>query len=278
MDIKLIATDLDGTLLQDDSCSISHEDKNALEYASKKGIKIVIASGRTYSVMEKIMDEIKTVDYLIMSNGTSVYDLQNNKYIFKTEISENTWRKVFNLLLEQGSVFEMYHQGKTYIPETMYDKFDSPHVSRACVTELKSHLIKISDSFSELEGGAEKFNVLYTPEANIEKLREKLDKVQEIDITSSIPGNIEINKKGINKGEALKMLCSNINISPEEVISFGDNDNDIPMLEAAGVSFAVENATNGAKKAAKFITKPNVSNGVSCGIHKILNGIELNID
>ena len=116
----------------------------------------------------------------------------------------------------------------------------------------------------------EKINVLFTPEENCGQVYDTLKISEDIHITSSLPGNIEITLKGVNKAYALKRPCLDLDISNEEVMVFGDADNDIEMLKWAKWSFAMENADENIRKTAHFITDSNTKDGVAKGIEKYI--------
>ena len=97
----------------------------------------------------------------------------------------------------------------------------------------------------------------------LKKVKEDLDQIEDIEITSSWFNNVEIMHKGVNKGEALKALINYLGIDKDDVIAFGDNYNDLPMLELAGIGVVMGNAND-------YITAKNTEDGVAKAIYKFL--------
>jgi len=270
--IKLIATDLDGTLLRADSVTVSDENITALRAASAQGIKIVIASGRTHGVFSEGVAKLDIVDYAIMSNGAAIMEYENGKALDRipvTEMPYEVWTNAYDLIADAGAYPEMYACGRSYMDEAWECNFTSPIIVPALVAELKSHAGFVPDAKAELCGmPAEKICVLSVPEENRESLMASLAADERICCTNAIPGNLEVNAAGTNKGNALAMLCEKLGISPDEVMAFGDASNDIAMLRFAGCSVAMGNASDEVKKICRYVTGTNVEHGVAQAIYK----------
>ena len=270
--IKLIATDLDGTLLCADSVTVSDENIAALCAASAQGIKIVVASGRTHGVFSKGVAELDIIDYAIMSNGAAIMKYENGKALDRmpvTEMPYEVWTKAYDLISDAGAHPEMYAKGRSFMDEARNDNFTSPIISPALVAELKSHAGFVPDTKAELLGtSAEKICVLSVPEENRESLMEYLEADDRICCTNAIPGNLEVNAAGTSKGNALAMLCEKLGITPDEVMAFGDAANDMDMLRFAGCSVAMGNASDEVKGICRYVTGTNVEHGVAQAIYK----------
>lgn len=106
----------------------------------------------------------------------------------------------------------------------------------------------------------------------LEVLRKELMAIPELSISSSMYNNLEVNAKGADKGSALLWLADYLGIDREETMSFGDGENDIPMIQAAGIGVAMENALDTVKAAADMITLKNDEDGVAAAIRKIIFG------
>lgn len=270
--IKLIATDLDGTLLCADSVTVSDENIAALRAASAQGIKIVIASGRTHGVFSKGAAELDVVDYAIMSNGAAIMEFCDGQALDRipvTEMPYEVWTSAYDRIAEAGAYPEMYAVGRSFMDEAWEDNFTSPVIAPALVAELKSHAGFVPDTKAELRGmSAEKICVLSVPEETREGLMMSLLADDRICCTNAIPGNLEVNAAGTNKGNALAMLCDKLGISPDEVMAFGDAANDIGMLRFAGCSVAMGNASDEVKGICRYVTGTNVEHGVAQAIYK----------
>lgn len=265
--IKLIAMDLDGTLFNSDHKSVSDRNINALKSASEKGIKIVISTGRTYSQITNVLKRVGVIDYVIVSNGASSIDNLGN--VISSDCMEyEEWKEIYNILEKNDIVTEVYTFGNTYLKRSDIQGYKNSDLSEDLLDELRA-VINLCDNVTETLKGkkAEKLTSIYVPAEKFLYLK-KMFEERNMVVTSSIPGNMEINKKGINKGRGLNKLCDNLNIKSDEVMAFGDGGNDIEMLKWAGCSFAMENAIEEAKAAAKYIADSNFNNGVAKEIEK----------
>lgn len=125
---------------------------------------------------------------------------------------------------------------------------------------------------------AEKVNIFMADLEEREVLRKELMAIPELSISSSMYNNLEVNAKGADKGSALLWLADYLGIDREETMSFGDGENDIPMIQAAGIGVAMENALDTVKAAADMITLKNDEDGVAAAIRKIIFGSNENDD
>lgn len=267
--IKLIAMDLDGTLFNSDHKSVSDRNVNALRSASEKGIKIVIASGRTYCQITNVLKRVGVIDYVIVSNGASSIDNMGN-VISSDCMGYEEWKGIYNILEENDIVTEVYNSGNTYLKRSAIKRYKNSDLSEDLLDELRA-VINLCDNVTETLKGekAEKLTSIYVPSDKFLYLKNLFEE-RNMTVTSSIPGNMEINKTGINKGSGLKRLCDTLNIKSDEVMVFGDGGNDIEMLRWAGCSFAMENAIEEAKAAARYIADSNFNDGVAKEIEKIV--------
>lgn len=270
--IKLIASDMDGTLL-DDNKKIHERNINAIKKAIEKGILFVPATGRTNSTVPEDIFKNFDVRYTLSSNGAAVYDRVENKFIYKNCMSNDIVIGLMDYLKEYDIITEVYAGGEGYFQENILDKLDSfeiPPAFKEMYTKLKRPVQDIHEIIKENPNNVEKINIPWLKDNVRPVLMENLkrDWGDKIYITSSLDTNIELCAKTANKGDGLKNLCRIIGIKPEEVIVFGDNFNDAEMLEFAGTAVAMENGAEGIKELADFITISNNNGGVGFGIEK----------
>lgn len=271
MDIRMIAMDLDGTLLMEDHLTISAANRAALEKASRRGIKIVIASGRTYTGIQDVLDQLPFADYALTANGAAVVDVKTGERIFYEGIPYEEWVPVYDILKEHRAVFEVYAEGRAYMEEEYFDRYENALLSREFVERLKSRITPMEDGKKLLNGkSVEKICALTTDPVEYPLARKKLEALEGLAMTSSIPGNLEINREGTNKGNGLAALCRKLDIDGGQVMAFGDAGNDLEMLAFAGWSYAMENGTPEAKAAARFVTASNEADGVARAVEAAL--------
>lgn len=266
--IKLIAMDLDGTLFDDDHRTISKRNIDAIVKAHNKGIKIVIASGRTLCQINNILKLIPA-DYVIASNGAAAID-REGRVISSDGMDYESWTEAYKVLEEYNTATEVYAYGKTYLKSSQKGLYKNKYLNNILLNELKAVINYCDDVTQTLKNKiVEKITSIYIPEDVYNTVRERLLNMG-LAVTSSVPYNIEVNKMGVNKGKGLSSLCRELNIKSDEAMAFGDGSNDVEMLLWAGCSYAMGNAVDEAKKAAKHIADTNHNNGLGKAIEAIL--------
>lgn len=248
--IKLIATDMDGTLL-DKNHEVSKENRDAIIRAQEKGVKFVLASGRpTYGMLHYIK-ELKMKEYggyLISYNGGQIIDCKTMKPIFSQLITSEQVNIAFNKAKEFGASIMTYIDNMIYIYKpTEYTDLE--------VTGTKMDYTIIEDINEVDLSSIVKCLIVDEPEKLkiIEKnMKETLGDI--FYVVRSQPVFLEVLHKDVDKGKTLERLIEILNLDKENVIAVGDNYNDYPLLEAAGIPIAVENAKDKLKKIAKYIS------------------------
>lgn len=283
--IKLIASDMDGTLIFDQK--ISKENLEAIRAAQKKGIKFAIATGRAYEDVKPFLDQYGLTCECVVLNGGEYRDIAGSIvegiYIDKSLVTE-----IMSILSEGNLAVEIYTNNGYYTTNTEEEIFDSmvkrskifrPHITDSNEIYRNAlnhpHFVKMKyitniDEFlkSNVEIGkfisfADTANELYGP-------REKLNKLRGIVVSSSFTTNIEINDRYATKGRILAKAAARMGINKDEVAILGDGFNDYSMFVEFPNSFAMENAIPEIKEVAKYITASNVEHGVAKAIYRIL--------
>lgn len=267
MKYKLIATDMDGTLLTDDH-KISKENEEAIIDVQKKGVKFVLASGRpTYAMFEAAkqlkMDELG--GYILSFNGGQLVDFSTNTLIFHEGLNKEDIKNIFYASKEIGLPMVLYND------DTVWGSGDTPNVRFEA--EMCKMKLKIFETLDELDKNGitetTKCMIIGEPdeikEAN-KYMKEKYGK--EYFIATSKPIFLEIANKDVNKGKTLKKLGEILNISLDEMIASGDGANDAPLLEVVGMPVAVENAIEEIKNISKFESTNNNEHALKTIIEK----------
>ena len=261
---KVIACDLDGTLLKDDK-SISPETIEELKRLSEQGVILLPSTGRTHREIPQLLKELPFIRYALCCNGGSVYDYQDNCYIYEDAIPHELALKV----LAFGKTLPV-HESVVVNGERLAEGYDNGEVC----DYIKEKAVKgilfnftgtpdLSKTFGERKQNAQKFLFYLNPDADKEEVINRLrNEFPELAISSSGPLFIEINVKGVDKGKALRNFCQMLKIPIEESLAFGDAENDITMLEAAGKAVVMENGTAETKKHADLICASNNDDGV----------------
>ena len=251
--IKLIATDMDGTLL-DENGHLPEGFTDILDRLRAKNIKLVVASGRPYYTLQTNFGPIGRYLSYICENGALVVD--NNEIIYESKIDNDIVTELINSSKEiDGNVTILCSAKSAYIEECS-DEHLTEIKKYYTNLELVSDLAEVSDdivkvTLCNLQNSSENLNTIFKP-----KFGDKLNVVGSGEIW------IDISNKGVNKGFALKNLMETDNISKEETMVLGDYYNDIEMLQQAEYSFVMENAPEDMKQYGKYIAASNVEHGV----------------
>ena len=271
---KLIALDLDGTLLNSDK-ELTERTRRALEAAAEAGIEIVPATGRLYRGMPRVVRELPFVRYVITINGAEVLDLSSGERIYSADIPAEEAVTFFAGLDSLPVIYDCYMDGWGYMTASMQERaaecitnihsLEMVRTLRSPVPELKAFLRK--------EGRAVQKMQLFTADITLrdDLLGALAEKYPQFAVTTSLPNNIEINSRLADKGRALLVLAERLGIRREETMAFGDGINDLTMIRAAGTGAAMENARAEVKRAADISAPDCDHDGVARVIETILN-------
>ncbi|GHU69045.1 hydrolase [Clostridia bacterium] len=267
-DIRLLVTDLDGTLITEDD-AFSEEDLRALQAVYDRGIAMALCSGRDAKNLSEIALNAGLEDCAILAlNGAYVLDRPDGDVLEDHRMSPSAARACLDTLISQTGELIMY-QGENVLT------YRTPQFRRMLRGSPRSG-IDINDGTREAMydmalSGAHKmvYSELDHPE-RLRPLRKKLALIPGIDVTSSWFTNIEIMPCGIHKGHAVRRLAERVGVRLDQVMAFGDNDNDASMLAAVGYGVAMGNAADSARSAARYTTDSNLHNGVAKGIERFI--------
>lgn len=268
MGIKLIAVDLDGTLLNSEQ-KITSETKAALQRADKKGIKIVPCSGRPFPGVQEYLTELNLQDndqYAVTFNGALVFNL-DGKVIVKDLLHYQDFINFYNLAQEYNMLFhfELENNFVTLSHEI------GIYLSRESWLTRMPISIK---SFEEIPKNVAFTKAMYSGnERTMLDFREKLpDEIfQKYNVATSDKTLIEINSRTASKGNALKELATELGIKNEEIMIFGDQRNDISMFsEPEFKKIAMGNAIEEIKEKADFVTRTNNHDGIAFALERLI--------
>lgn len=268
MDIKLIAIDMDGTLLTS-SKELSARNRQALEQCSLKGIHIVPATGRIVDGIPHEILEIPGVRYVISTNGAVVADLKCNQIITSRKMDWQTALKILNIVDEYPVMYDAYIDGRGKSEERFMAHLEDYGIDchiKKLIMATRDVVPDIRESIKALETPVDKVNIIFKNDEMRGKVREMLSFIPDILITSSLPNNLEINHKDATKGDALLILADYLGVKREQTMAFGDGENDLTMIQKAGIGVVMENGDETLKQSADFITRSNDKDGVALAI------------
>ena len=274
MSIKLIALDLDGTLLTTDK-RITARTRAAIEECEKRGIEIVPATGRAMRAVPAEILELPGVRYGIFTNGASVWDIREEKSIAAQYIDWQTALKAIEILERYPMRYDLYIEGRG-ICEAQFlerlEEFGVPPENCRIIRSSRQPVPNLIAYLKEFHPPVQKINLIFREKAVKAEVRRELSQIDALSVTSSLPWNLEVNAQGATKGGGLERLRAHLNISREETMAFGDGENDLPMLQAAGLGIAMENGADFLKKQADIITLTNDRDGVAAAIEQYALG------
>lgn len=268
MKLKLIALDLDGTLLTDQK-ELTDKNRIALYEAAARGALIVPATGRFFSGMPQVIRALPFVRYGININGGKVWDEREQKTLYSAYIPFETCEEIYDYLETLPVLFDCYQYDCGWIDQRFYDllvEFIRQEPVRGVITSTR----KITEDFRALmrerRDSAQKIQIICRERD--EPLRQDLlrtlpERFAPLNVSTSLYCNIEINAPNATKGIGLSKLCEALSIPQEETAAFGDGTNDIDLLKAAGIGVAMENAHPAVKAAADEIAGNNNESGVA---------------
>ena len=270
---KLVAIDLDGTLVTDEK-ELTKKTVEVIKEASKKGVKIMISSGRSFYRLERFIDALdlrKENQCTICFNGGMIVENKTKEMLYSKSLDAEEVEELIQLGKALRLPIMIYTRDTHYV-ETI------PEVVRKNTKNLKGMNLKVVNfnqiNFKKPENYIYKVCFIDKPEKIIEKRKQISEEIlKKYEITSSVPEYLEIVKKGIKKSEAIKVVMEKYDIKQDEVMAIGDGENDVEMLDFAGLGIAMENASDFVKGFANDVTTSNNHDGVANAIEKyILRG------
>lgn len=270
---KLIAFDLDGTLL-DDNKHIPEENLLALQYAAGKGVEIVPATGRLYCGIPEELAALPFIRYYILINGAKVYDAKEDRIVSSAEMSPDLAVSLIRHGRELGCYYDCYLNDMGYMEQEMYDTLEEINNNPAYVRFMRSVRTPVPDVvrfIEEKNTSVQKVQYFFKDMAERERQFQILPVLfPGIKAASSVSSNIEINSAEAGKGPALIALCRALGFTEAEAIAFGDGMNDMDMLSAAGIGVAMENSDPKILGIADRITLSNNEAGVAKAIYELI--------
>lgn len=269
--IKLIAMDMDGTLL-DDSQRIPEANLLALREASAAGVSIAICSGRAAGDVSWFASDAGLSNcYVLALNGACCLLKPHGQPYAVHCYAPGAAEAIADVLLGFGVTFACFQPGRIVAVHGAGapSKLSwGTHVARDNAAAYAYGEAALRQHMPE---GVCKFVYIDRDRApRIAKVRQALGGISGIDVTSSWSNNLEIMPAGVNKGTALAELADMLGLQPAQVMAMGDYDNDLDMIRYAGLGVAMGNASERVKSAADHVTLSNEENGVAAAIRQFV--------
>jgi Predicted hydrolases of the HAD superfamily len=270
MNVRLIATDLDDTLLRAD-LSISEGNRRALKKAAAAGIRVVLASGRNIHSMRAYAEFLGLLgpgDYMICSNGAEILHSASGRLIDERRLGPELCREIAGEIESRGMPWQIYEEGIIHVNRSNPWALEDSRLSgQPCI------LVEDRDEF--FARGVIKFVVPGEPE-RISSLVGELAAVlgDRASVVTSKPCFLEVLPEGADKGAALERLAAMVDVPMAETMAIGDAMNDLGMIRAAGWGCAPANASSAAKAAARLVSpKTNDEDAVADLVERVAFGL-----
>ena len=275
--IKLICIDMDGTLL-DNNHVISERNKEALRKAKDLGVTIAISTGRLFS-SAKYYSELIGIDTAVLaSNGAYIKTNYKDDTVIETPLSKETVLEIYDIVKKYG-LSANYNSWDTLIRENKIPETHTYNIMNKNLPEEKKVKFLIDEdnlpntlkNFNGnilksivIEDGHNKDNLWASKKELKETFGDKLH------VVSSGTNNFEVISGTISKGIAVKYLAESLNLKPSEVMCIGDSENDLSMINYAGIGVAMGNGLDMVKEEADYVTDTNNNSGVAKAIERFV--------
>ena len=279
---KILALDLDGTLLNKESM-LPDENKQAVRQAQQTGVQVVLCTGRNPIEAKMFSDELLSpADWLVTSNGAYICKPDLTQNIFADYLSNDDCRLLLNICEEYGTDPCLYNDCHLFYGNAFKRFFRELNIRRNMNPDAKrnhSSFIANNEEWEKLLQTSKKpfiKSILYhdKPEL-VDEIIKKLDDTGRFELAPSVlfgglMKNVEVNCKGVHKGNGLKKLTEYLGLTMNDVMAMGDSDNDLTMLKMSGLGIAMGNAEEHIKEIADECTLTNIEFGVAHSIKKYL--------
>lgn len=259
---KMVVSDLDGTLLKKDH-SISNRNKMAIRKLREMGIHFIVATGRPDQLVKEYVSELNIDEEVIMCNGAVIGHPMKDERLLDLVIPENYVREIVGLCEKNNTIYLLYSHNKivsklNYRAQYFIKRNEHLPEEARSVFEIIDHPNQISD-FNHFN----KILIIEHNESLLNQIVEQLKKHEELEIVVSQKGFVDIVRHPSSKGNAVKIIADKYNISLDEIVVLGDQDNDVSMFKVAGKSVAMADASKLAREAANEITRDHENDGVA---------------
>ena len=263
--IKLAAMDIDGTLLGK-SKNLTMYTREILMQAGKHGIHLVIASGRALKAIPEMLLNIEGMEYVITSNGSSIFRLSDRKRIYGKDMDKKQIQSLLAFYKVWKCPMEVFIHGEAYASLEYYQHPEHYGASEAGVEYVHTTRKPVDDLIEFVERNLDRIegvNYIVNDPCLKKKMRETLESVDDLYVTSSVPRYIEVSHGSVCKRNAIDWLAKHLHIYKEEIAAFGDGENDLEMIEYAGYGVAMGNAVELLKRAADRVAPSVDDDGVA---------------
>lgn len=268
-EIKLIATDLDGTFLAAEETP-HPENIKALKACQEAGIKVCAVTGRNWTRTKHIYQQAGFDQFCVLNNGAVIYDAKNNELRYRNRFEPDSIEKIVKVI-ESYPAADYWFTGFDYI--SMVYEHGAPWYTCMDEEEQKSKGVRFYENSAELVAASKddvaRINWEVPYDELAEEILEEMSAFTDIEIVSAEDHSLEITHKSSNKSEGLMVLADIYGVHPENILAMGDSYNDMLMLAWAGTGVAMGNADQRLKDMADYVTDVNTEAGAAKAMYEI---------
>lgn len=276
--IKLIASDLDGTII-DNKHLIPNDNLKAINDLKKANIPFVVCTGKTYSISKDICKHLNA-SFGIFGNGSQIIDLSTGEEISKRVLTLDEVNSCFSVIQKHNLHVHAYTESG--IVTTNLEYMD---LRNSILFPDKINFEIVNSVFDYIKKqNSTVFKLIFSSSSNLSKIKEELESTTNLTITHITKTGkykdkiidkeyeyLDISPLNVSKGKALEVLSEYLELNKEDILSVGDNINDIDMFRASGIGAAVNNAYDEVKQVASYVTTNSAENaGFAEAIYKFV--------
>ncbi len=272
MKIRLIALDLDGTLLNSQK-DLSRRNEKALMKCVEKGIYVVPCTGRIWNGMPDFIRQFPGIRYAITVNGAMVEDVEKHQVLSEEKMHWVQAKEILELARDFATMYDVYVDGQGIGELRFMENMDryglSPELQKM-IRRTRKAVEDLPSEVARLGRPVEKVNYFFYDSEERGRARKALLARGDVVVSSSFPNNLEINAPGATKGGALLRLAAYLGIDPKQTMGFGDGENDMTLIQEAGIGVAMGNAVDALKAKADYVTGNNDEDGVAAALEHFI--------
>ena len=265
----MIALDLDGTLLNEKK-ELTERTRHALEAAAERGLAVVISTGRPVTAIPKELKELPCIRYAVTADGARIEDLCTGELLHEALIPREMVKPIYDVFDQFDTIEEIYIDGRGYVSEWALDVADQYTPNPASANYLRETRIPVPDVHDLMDHDIDKAHALFKTVEDREEAKRRIGRLGDLVLCDAFMINLEVSAPGVDKGSGLKALGGMLGITTDQIMAFGDSNNDACMLEAAGISVCMDNGEEAIKKTADIIAPSNEEDGVAVVLERML--------
>lgn len=260
--MKMIIADLDGTLVYKKEMSDTTLD--TIQKLQQNGYLFTLATGRHKDATKAMVEKLQVNLPVICTNGAFIYDFKKEQVIHQDVIDEAIALKVMSILEASHTDYLLY------TTQSIVSTVEAKNRLEARIGTFDSITVESHALTSYVSLGLLKILIIEPDSVKFDQLRQTLSQIEAVYVLSSQPSFIDVGNKIASKGRALEILCQYLSVPLEQVLAIGDQENDLTMVQKAGLGIAMGDGEDALKRQAKFVTKPFKEDGFTHAINTFI--------